>query len=45
MVGLKVLHESDNVMEGGVVLLTLKDHNILVGDNFNDGMLNLYATS
>jgi U4/U6.U5 tri-snRNP-associated protein 1 len=35
--GLKVRHGLDKVMEGGAVVLTLKDSNILVDGDLNDG--------
>lgn len=36
LAGLKVLHGIDKVMEGGAVVLTLKDRGILDGDDLND---------
>eukprot|EP01018_Ginkgo_biloba_P030020 Gb_12198 [translate_table: standard] len=38
LAGLKVLHGLDKVMEGGAVVLTLKDQNILSGGDVNDEM-------
>lgn len=45
MAGLKVLDWFNKVIEGGVVVLILKDHNVLVGDDVNDGMLILSTKS
>ncbi|MCO5549243.1 hypothetical protein L7F22_002710 [Adiantum nelumboides] len=36
LAGLKVLHGVDKVLEGGAVVLTLKDKGILVGDDVNE---------
>ncbi|KAJ4763508.1 U4/U6.U5 tri-snRNP-associated protein 1 [Rhynchospora pubera] len=36
LAGVKVLHGLDKVMEGGAVVLTLKDQNILAGDDVNE---------
>lgn len=36
LAGLKVLHGLDKVMEGGAVVLTLKDREVLAGDDVND---------
>lgn len=38
LAGLKVLHGLDKVMEGGAVVLTLKDQNVLAGDDVNDAV-------
>lgn len=35
--GVKVLHGLDKVMEGGAVVLTLKDQNILADGDVNEG--------
>ena len=32
-------------MEGGAIVLTIKDQNVLVGDDVNDGVLSLCAES
>ena len=34
---MKVLHGLDKVVEGGAVVLTLKDQSILAGDDVNQG--------
>jgi hypothetical protein len=39
LAGLKVRHGLDKVMEGAAVVLTLKDTNILVDGDLNDGMV------
>ena len=38
LAGVKVLHGLDKVMEGGAVVLTLKDQSILAGDDVNEGI-------
>lgn len=38
LAGLKVRHGLDKVMEGAAVVLTLKDTNILVDGDLNDGI-------
>lgn len=38
LAGLKVLHGLDKVMEGGAVVLTLKDQSVLAGDDVNDAV-------
>lgn len=38
LAGVKVLHGLDKVMEGGAVVLTLKDQSILAGDDINEGI-------
>ncbi|PKA48641.1 hypothetical protein AXF42_Ash021050 [Apostasia shenzhenica] len=37
LAGVKILHGLDKVMEGGAVVLTLKDQNILADGDINDG--------
>lgn len=37
LAGVKVLHGIDKVMEGGAVVLTLKDQNILADGDINEG--------
>lgn len=37
LAGIKVLHGLDKVMEGGAVVLTLKDQNILSSGDINEG--------
>lgn len=37
LAGVKVLHGIDKVMEGGAVVLTLKDQNILADGDINNG--------
>lgn len=37
LAGVKVLHGLDKVMEGGAVVLTLKDQNILADGGVNEG--------
>lgn len=48
LAGIKVLHGLDKVMEGGAVVLTLKDQNILSSGDINEGkpglLLHLYFT-
>lgn len=44
LAGLKVRHGLDKVMEGAAVVLTLKDTNILVDGDLNDGIV-LISTS
>lgn len=39
LAGVKVLHGLDKVMEGGAVVLTLKDQNILVDGDINEGSI------
>jgi U4/U6.U5 tri-snRNP-associated protein 1 len=39
LAGLKVRHGLDKVMEGAAVVLTLKDTNILVDGDLNDGIV------
>lgn len=34
---MKVLHGLDKVVEGGAVVLTLKDQSVLAGDDVNQG--------
>ncbi|KAK9090646.1 hypothetical protein Sjap_023823 [Stephania japonica] len=38
LAGVKILHGLDKVIEGGAVVLTLKDQNILAGGDINDDM-------
>lgn len=49
LAGIKVLHGLDKVMEGGAVVLTLKDQNILSCGGINEGkttlVLHLYCRS
>lgn len=40
--GMKVLHGLDKVVEGGAVVLTLKDQSILAGDDINQGNQSSY---
>jgi hypothetical protein len=43
--GVKVLHGLDKVLEGGAVVMTLKDQSILADGDINDGnMLFLFFT-
>lgn len=42
---IKVLNGFDKVIEGGVVLLVLKDPNVLSGDDVNDGMFSFSSKS
>ena len=35
--GVKVLHGLDKVLEGGAVVMTLKDQSILAGGDINEG--------
>lgn len=37
LAGVKVLHGIDKVIEGGAVVLTLKDQNILADGDINEG--------
>ena len=37
LAGVKVLHGLDKVIEGGAVVLTLKDQNILANGDVNEG--------
>lgn len=37
LAGLKVLHGLDKVVEGGTVVLTIKDQNILADGDINEG--------
>ena len=39
LAGVKVLHGIDKVVEGGAVVLTLKDQNILADGDINEGKL------
>ena len=41
LAGVKVLHGLDKVMEGGAVVLTLKDQNILADGDINEGEISL----
>lgn len=41
LAGVKILHGLDKVVEGGAVVLTLKDQNILANGDINDGTLYL----
>ena len=42
---LKVLHGVDQVMEGEAIVLTIKDQNVLIGDDVNNGILTLSGES
>lgn len=39
LAGVKVLHGVDKVLEGGAVVLTLKDQNILADGDVNEGKI------
>lgn len=39
LAGVKVLHGIDKVLEGGAVVLTLKDQNILADGDVNEGKI------
>lgn len=41
LAGVKVLHGLDKVVEGGAVILTLKDQNILADGDINEGEISL----
>lgn len=44
LAGVKVLHGLDKVMDGGAVVLTLKDQSILANGDVNEGKQVLDAT-
>lgn len=42
--GVKVLHGLDKVLEGGAVVLTLKDQSILADGDINEGIIYIFLS-